>query len=366
VLASMVMLGALALGLVALLAPRASRRAIGVTATETLAAVALAAVLAAPFLYQAFRYPNPVQGLYGGNGGVDVANFLTPTRVTWAPGIGPLAASAAGLKGNLSEQLAYIGLPLLALLSAFAISFRRSLAGRAVGSFILIVTVASLGGHLVDSGRQTALSLPWGVVGQLPLLRFAIPARFVLYVWLAAAVAAAYWLAGGRPSNRVARWGLFGLVVVSLAPNAIGVPWATRVDAPRLLRSPALAGYVPRGSTVLALPFGISGNSMFWQVQSDFRFRLAGGYVSVSVPSRYRPAIHLIHALEGNAFNGDRTALLCGFLRLTGSSVILLREGTSGSWGRLLDPLAIRPARVGGFDVYPLGEALRPGGACAR
>jgi hypothetical protein len=366
VLASMVMFGALALGLVALLAGRASRRAIGVTATETLAAVALAAVLGAPFLYQAFRYPNPVQGISGVDGGVDVANFLTPTRVTWAPGIGPLAASGAELKGNLTEQLAYVGLPLLLLLSAFAISFRRSLAGRVVGSFILIVTVASLGGHLVDSGRQTALSLPWGVIGQLPLLRFAIPGRFMLYMWLAAAVAAAYWLAGGRPSNRLARWGLFGLVVASLAPNAIGVPWATGVDAPPLLTSPALAGYVPRGSTVLALPFGISGNSMSWQVQADFHFRLAGGYVSVSLPAEYRPAIHLIHALEGNSFSGSLTPRLCGFLRMTGSSVILLRDGRAGSWQRLLGPLGITPLRAGGFRVYPLAAAFARGGACAR
>jgi hypothetical protein len=366
VLASMVMFGTLALGLVALLAGRARRRAIWVTATETLAAVALAAVLAAPFLYQAFRYPNPVQGISGANGGVDVANFLTPTRVTWAPGIGPLAASAAGLHGNLSEQLAYVGLPLLLLLSAFAISFRRSLAGRAVGSFILIATVASLGGHLIGSGRQTALSLPWGVVAQLPLVRFAIPARFALYVWLAAAVAAAYWLAGGRPANRVARWGLFGLVAASLAPNVTGVPWATRVDAPRLLRSPALARYVMTGSTVLALPFGISGDSMFWQVHAGFHFRLAGGYVSVSLPAEYRPAIHLIHALEGNSFSGSLTPRLCGFLRMTGSSVILLRDGRAGSWQRLLGPLGITPLRAGGFRVYPLAAAFARGGPCAR
>jgi hypothetical protein len=366
VLASMVMFGTLALGLVALLAGRARRRAIWVTATETLAAVALAAVLAAPFLYQAFRYPNPVQGISGANGGVDVANFLTPTRVTWAPGIGPLAASAAGLQGNLSEQLAYVGLPLLLLLSAFAISFRRSLAGRAVGSFILIATVASLGGHLIGSGRQTALSLPWGVVAQLPLVRFAIPARFALYVWLAAAVAAAYWLAGGRPANRVARWGLFGLVAASLAPNVTGVPWATRVDAPRLLRSPALARYVMTGSTVLALPFGISGDSMFWQVHAGFHFRLAGGYVSVSLPAEYRPAIHLIHALEGNSFSGSLTPRLCGFLRMTGSSVILLRDGRAGSWQRLLGPLGITPLRAGGFRVYPLAAAFARGGPCAR
>jgi len=366
VLATMVIFGALALGLAVLLGHRASRPAIGVTVRETLAAAALAAVLAAPFLYQAFRYPNPVQGISGANAGVDVANFLTPTRVTWLPGIGPLASSAERLRGNVTEQLAYVGLPLLLLLGAFAVSFRRRLAGRLLVSFILIATVASLGSHLVDRGARTGLGLPWGIIDQLPLLRFAVPGRFVLYVWLAIAVAAAYWLAEGRPTSRVARWGLFGLVAASLAPNVSGVPWGTRVDAPPLLRSPALARYVMKGSTVLALPFGISGSSMFWQVQADFRFRLAGGYVSGSVPNEYRPAIHLIHALEGNSFRGDLTPRLCAFIRLTGTTVILLRDGTSGSWARLLDPLGIEPAHVGGFAVLALGGALKPGGACGR
>jgi hypothetical protein len=87
VLASMVMFGALALLLAALAAGRRKRRAVLQTAGEALAAMALAAVLAGPFLYHAFRYSDPVQGISGAGSGIDVANLLTPTRVTWLTGI---------------------------------------------------------------------------------------------------------------------------------------------------------------------------------------------------------------------------------------------------------------------------------------
>lgn len=191
-----------------------------------------------------------------------------------------------------------------AVLAAAAWSFRRRAAGAALAAFVVITLVASFGSHLIDRGHRAALSLPWAIVGHLPLLRFAIPGRFVVYVWLAVALATSSWLAVGWPSSRPLRWALFALVAASLAPNPLGVPWATRVDAPALMRSPQLVPYVRAGATVLALPFGVSGDSMFWQVQASFHFRLAGGYVSVSLPAEYRPAIHLIHALEGNSFMG--------------------------------------------------------------
>jgi hypothetical protein len=231
---------------------------------------------------------------------------------------------------------------------------------------VVITLVASLGSHLIDRGHRTALNLPWAIAGDLPLLRFATPGRFVVYVWLAVALAAASWLAVGWPSSRPLRWALFAVVAASLAPNPVGVPWATRVDAPALMSGAQLVRYVPGGATVLALPFGVSGDSMFWQAQASFHFRLAGGYVSLSLPAAYRPAIQLIHALEGNSFSGSLTPRLCGFLRMTGSSVILLRDGRAGSWQRLLGPLGITPLRAGGFQVYPLAAAFARGGACAR
>jgi hypothetical protein len=216
----------------------------------------------------------------------------------------------------------------------------------------------SLGAHLFVDGTVAGVALPWSLVDRLPLLRFASPGRFVLYMWLAAALAVAAWLS--RPSRVYLRWAAFVLVVISLTPALSSVPWGTRIDTPLLMRPPALARYVPKGATVLALPFGIWGDSMFWQVQADFRFRLAGGYVSVSPPAAYRQYIYLLRALGGGPIEGHPNQRICGFLRMTGSRVILLREGAPGLWARLLRPLRVQPQRVGGFWVYELGA---PGGS---
>ena len=90
------------------------------------------------------------------------------------------------------------------------------------------------------------------------------------------------------------------LVAVSLAPNLSGARWGTRVATPALFADSSLASRaIASGDTVLALPFGIAGDSMYWQVQDRFRFRLAGGYLSISLPPDYRRYIHLITALEG-------------------------------------------------------------------
>jgi hypothetical protein len=358
VFASLALFGGLAFLLAALLAPRAARPRVWRCAGETLGASLVALVLAAPFLYYALSYPNPVSEISTADAGADLANFVIPSAAIWLHGWKAVATSAVKLHGNITEQLAYLGVPLILLLGAYALECRRSRLARLLMIFVLVSAVLSLGAHLYWDGSATGVELPWSLVDGLPLLRFAGPGRFVLYMWLAAALAVSCWLA--RPSRAYLRWAAFALVVVSLAPSLTGVPWGTRVDAPRLMRPPALARYVPKGSTVLALPFGIWGDSMFWQVQADFHFRLAGGYVSVSPPASYRQYIYLLRALGGGPIEGHPNQRICGFLRMTGTRVILLREGAPGLWTRLLRPLRAPPLRAGGFWVYELGA---PGGA---
>jgi hypothetical protein len=360
VFASMAMFGGFAFLLAALLAPRASRPRVWLCVGETLLALLVALVLASPLLYYALSHPNPVSEVSTVDAGADLANFVIPSAAIWLHGWKAVATSASELHGNITEQLAYLGIPLIVLLAAYALECRRSRLARLLMIVVAVSAVLSLGAHLFVDGAASGVTLPWSLADHLPLLRFASPGRFVLYMWLAAALAVSLWLA--RPSRARLRWAAFALVVVSLTPNLDG-PWGTRVDAPPLMRAPLLARYVPPGATVLALPFGIWGESMFWQVQSDFHFRLAGGYVSISPPTAYRQYIYLLRALGGGPIEGHPNQRICGFLRMTGTRVVVLREGAPGLWARLLRPLQVRPRRVGGFWVYELGA---PGGAPGR
>ena len=84
------------------------------------------------------------------------------------------------------------------------------------------------------------------------------------------------------------------------------------------------------------------------------------------IPRGYERYLSLIYALGGHAYRGDDTARLCAFLRMTRTTAIMLREGTPGSWGPLLDPLRIPAVRVGGFYVLDVRPAFGPGRVCRR
>ena len=150
--------------------------------------------------------------------------------------------------------------------------------------------------------------------------------------------------------------------MVSLLPNLDGGLWGTRVDRPPLLSSPALARYIPAGSTVLALPFGINGNSMYWQVQAHFAFQLAGGYVGWALPRGYSGRA-IIRELSGAVPRGDLKRRLCGSIATTHTSVVIVRAGTRGDWQAILRPLHERPISQGGFAIYQIDRSACATGA---
>jgi hypothetical protein len=364
VLASMVLFGALAFALWLALAGGAARRAIVRTGAEALGALAVAGLLSVPFLYQAFHFGNPIAGVTQTNAGVDLASLLSAPRTVWLPGVGSLLWNAHRVAGDITEQNGYLGLPLLAMLVLFAWSFRRSLAGRLLVAFALAVLVLALGGTLIVDGHFTHQDLPWGALAKLPLLRFAMPSRFLVYLWLAIAVAGCLWLAAPGAARRPARWMLFALVAASLVPRPAAAMWSTRVSPPPLLVGPALTRYVPRGSTVLTVPIGIAGESMLWQVEAGFRFRLAGGYVSFVWPPDYLRWLGVIEALDASEGAHTRTPALCAFLRQTGTRTILVRAGYPGEWRRILAPLGVTPIEAGGFWIYRLAGSRATSTAC--
>ena len=174
------------------------------------------------------------------------------------------------------------------------------------------------------------------------------------------------WLARGP--RQLLRWGAAGVVAVSLLPNLSPSFWATRVATPRLFPS-AVESYslIAPGQTVLALPFGIEGESMYWQVEDGFRFRLAGGYLSISLPDRLSTVCPPGPRAAGWPAEHACERELCSFLRFTGTRVILLAIPAHRANGRTARPARRTPVQVGGLFVYELGPGgSGPRSACAR
>ena len=329
----------------------AQRRLIWRTACEAAAAVAFAVLIGFPYLWYALTSTSPLGNQSGANAGADLANFLEPTPATW---LHPVTTKFAS---NVPEDLAYMGPVLLIVLGLFFLELRKRRIARLLGGFMLMAALFSLGGVLRVAGATTTFELPWSFVGELPFVSHALPERFVLYVSLAGAVCIALWL--DRPTFRPARWLAAAAVMVSLLPNLSGGLWGTRVEAPSLMSRPELARYIPAGSTVLALPFGIDGNSMYWQVQAHFAFRLAGGYVGWALPGEYQ-GLSILRELHGRPPQGELKKRLCAFIALTHTSVVIVRDQTRGDWGAILRPLHERPLHRGGFAIYNI-----QGSACA-
>jgi hypothetical protein len=348
---SAVVFGGLALVVVFISRDRAQRQLAWRTAYEAAAAVGVALMIGFPYLWYALTSTSPLGNQSGANAGADLANFIEPTPATW---LHPVTTKFAA---NVPEDLAYIGPVLLIVLGLCFLESRKRRLVRCLAVFLLAAAILSLGGVLRIAGETTTFELPWSFVGELPFVSHALPERFVLYVSLAAAVCVALWV--DRPTFRPARWLAAGAVCVTLLPNLHSGLWGTRIEQPSLLRGTTLARYIPTGSTVLALPFGIDGNSMYWQVQAHFAFRLAGGYVGWALPGEYQ-GLAILRELHGRPPRGELKKRLCAFIALTHTSVVIVRDHTRGDWGAILRPLEETPIRAGGFAIYNVSRS-----ACA-
>jgi hypothetical protein len=309
------------------------------------AALAGTAVLASPLLYNVFFRSRtlPEQALT--DFPADLLSFLVP---------GPLVAAAPERLGitqpSWATGPAYLGLPLLLLLGAFVWAHRRDRRAWLAGAAFVITAVAALGTALHVAGRDTGLPMPWVVFDGLPLLRYAIPLRFPAFAFLAAGVMVAMWLAW-RPSR--ARWGL-ALAGVTLLLPAIGhTEWRTRLTDLPFFTGDGHERRLEPSDHVLTVPTW--GHNMRWQVQADFSFGLAAGYVGAFPESYQRFAAW--RDLLGSPLGRERVPEpdeLRRFIRAKGVTAIVVERDRPGGGRVLFRSLGVRPVETGGVLLYRL------------
>lgn len=283
------------------------RRRLWGLALEIWVAVALTAVLAAPFLYYivlgAQNDFSPPQQF-----SIDLLNFVVPTPVTRL-GRTVFASIAARFTGDYSESSGYLGLPLVVALAASLMSSMRY--RKPLGILTLLFAIFSLGPSLWVNGVQTGIWLPWRIAADLPILRDAFPARFTMFLFLATAVMLVQWLAEQRPVRiRAARYALVLIGCLFLRPFPI--PWSYLPTDP-FFAPDAIARELRAADNVIILPFYVTGPGLIWQMQSGMYFTETGGYVG-PVPKVFAPYARVINALiygkPGPAFANDFTAFV--------------------------------------------------------
>jgi hypothetical protein len=250
----------------------------------------LGALFAAPLVYYTLRgfLGYSFEGV-NDSVGTDLLNYVIPTRVIALGGttFWPLARhfTPAGASG-------YLGLPTLAIVVLFALRVRRSAGARFLVAALAVTVVMALGTSLLVDGHRV-IPLPWSLAVHLPVLANALPFRLAAYVSLVAAVIVAMWTASAKGLLYPRPYVLPALAVVALVPAV----WRTTYPTFRPVaqeRWPFFTEGLYRsclepGETVAIFPFGAAGDSMLWQAETGFRFRLAAD--GLQAPPKYAKAL---------------------------------------------------------------------------
>lgn len=230
-----------------------------------------------------FTGPHHLGGTFQHPGGFssDLLQFAVPTSVQQ---VFPGAAGrvVAHFTGNLSEQTAYLGIPLLLILAYTVWRFRAVTWVRVVALLLVVAAVLSMGPTLHVRGVATHIPLPWVVFEHTPVLSNVIPSRLMLYGYLMAALLLALFVAHllqTRGATRALGGALLLAAAVLLLPR-FDFPASTH-DDPQFFLSGGDVSRIPEGAGVLVAPYVARGDDVdpqAWQVRSDMRFRMPEGY----------------------------------------------------------------------------------------
>ena len=268
---------------IAYLSASARRRELRALVPPLAGAYLLAAVTTAPLVYYAVSgfdaHPINLPGRFA----ADLANVVIPTKLTLLSV--RESAFAAHFLGNDSERGAYLGLPILIAVGVFARRRHSTRAGRFLLLCLVTGVLAELGAYLRLDGKRL-LALPLSTIDHLPLVDNVLPVRLSVFVSLTAAVIVAFVAAEGR--SRWTRHVLPALAVISVLPNFGSHSWITSPGNPPFITKKVYRTCLIRGENTLVFPPGGRGDSMLWQAESGFWFRMAGGYLSPVVPATFR------------------------------------------------------------------------------
>lgn len=305
ILATTLIMAIVAAAVIALTS-RPSRAVVARYARALLAAAGAFAIIAGPALaYQLFGDEH-VRGriVTAGRYVNDLASFFVPSSVNLVSNAGSRHL-AGGFSGYDGEFGAYLGVPLVALLFLAVWRLRRRVL--VPGVLAIAAAVFSLGPHLRVLGHDTGILLPWVIPNHVPLLENAVPDRFNLYIWLAAAALLVLLIDDMRVRLPLGSRALgVAIVAVALVPMLPALTPSEVVRIPRVVARPgALRGLVPHTATVLIVPSTDGQVGMYAQARSDFAYSIPNGAVfvpnagGISYGMREGPLLYSLAQLGG-------------------------------------------------------------------
>lgn len=243
---------------------------------------ALATLIAGPLVYYA------VTGFESGSINVpwlfngDLLNFVVPTRLI-ALGGSTFAQISSRFPASDTERGAYLGVPTLLLVGWYAFRRRSAASTWFLATSLGTAIFLTLGTGVQIDGRAVT-SLPLSALSSTPLFDNMLPVRLALFGSLAAAVIVALWTASSRGWSRYA---FPALAVAALVPALWHADYRIAPERWPFFTADLYKLCVPRNENIAIFPYGFWGNSMLWQAETGFWFRMAEGYLQPKPPPSY-------------------------------------------------------------------------------
>ncbi|HET9079928.1 MAG TPA: hypothetical protein VFO01_05370 [Trebonia sp.] len=347
-----------------LVAGRHGRAKVARLAWRTAVAYAAAIVLAAPYLYYAFRHYPTALVRQANIFSLSLVRLILPSSSNNF-GLAPLVHYSRNL-GRYSVD-DYVGLPILLVLLGLAVFAWRSRLARLLAFGFLFVIAFAVGPAIV-AGTRAVAPLPWGALWNLPILRSAEPSRFIIFGYLILAIALALWLTAPTATKlaRAARWGLGLLAIaalfadlpaftVALRPLPVGYKISATMhpadQLPAFLTDRLYTRYLTPGETVVIVTR--RGNAgMLFQADANFYFRIAGGFINTSLT----PQDALPIQVELLTYpNKARVQGFNRYIRQADIGAIIVENAWAEPWTSVFARIGMHGTSVGGVTIYPTG-----------
>ena len=355
IFASASMFGVLALAIGWRMAGERWRLRARTTIRDTIWIVALVVAVLSPYFRHFVPSPFGLLPIYNpAHCSIDLLNFLVPTETSIVGNSCPARALHANFNAG-TEPVGYLGLlsflALVAVISPSSKPERATAVERILTILLLVICVMALGPVIRLNGAAIAPG-PWLLAVPMPILNNALPARFMLYAFLLLAVLASIWFADRRwqPSTR---WAVAVFTLLSILPS-LGSSREYELNA--FFSQGLYRRYLTEGDTVLILPYGSNGPGMLWQAESDFYFKMAGGYLG-SVPAEYS-AWPIVPALIADAPNilgyADQFK---AFLSAHDVRAVIVSQAQYPRYANLGAALGVKPEKIGGVTLFKLNPS---------
>jgi hypothetical protein len=323
-------------------------RIIGLAAPLTLAGV-LALALTSPYLYYLLALGVPHGAINSPAAySIDLLNFILPTPTIGLGAVSPLRAISDRFPGNLGEAGGYLGLPLLAIIGLHARKHWSDPAAR-VGVVTLAVICILAWGPRIHVAGWVGFGMPFKAFAYLPLIKSALPARFMNYAFLASALMSAQWLADEAFARRLRAILAIALILLSV-PNLDAGFFSAPVATPAFFTAGAYRKFLRPNETVIAIPFGITGDTMLWQAETAMYFRMASGYTGIT--PREVESWPIAGAFSTQTLIPDAPVQLRAFMAAHDADSVIADDRHLALWTPLLSAIDRSPVRIGGVSLY--------------